>query len=283
MRRLCVRLMAARSRRCPARTCWTAFSRWCSSVRGDSSFCDCHRKRSPTRPLPRVRAVYGIFIRVSHNAHPAVFVPILVIAGVFALLVLLSTIAAKQRICRCLLPMGSAIGIVLALGEVFLGIAAWAKPARIDSWIADMERNSPESVPMTVSKHFDAHHRTVAIVLWCLASLQFVRATVSLVVECHHWRQGRKHAGGYLQAGEDNFYVDGRVSGHNYVAVGEGGRSDRTCITIHTSICPTSPTAGCLETAGRSGCLTPAFGPGGVGRFRWLGYQQLVRQNEGGV
>ncbi len=205
----------------------------------------CGRRVDPSLRcvLPHARAVYGIFIRVAHNAHPAVFVPILVIAGVFALLVAVSTIAAKQRTCRCLLPMGSAIGIVLALGEIFLGIAAWAKPARIDSWIADMERNSPESVPMTVSTHFDAHHRTVAIVLWCLASLQFVRATVALVVECHHWRQGRKHAGGYLQAGEDNFYVDDRVSGHNYVSVGEGGGSDRKCITIHTYICPTTLTA----------------------------------------
>lgn len=61
-----------------------------------------------------------------------VFVPVLVVGGVFALLVVLSTVAAKQRSCRCLLPMGSAVGILLALGEVFIGIAAWAKPATVD-------------------------------------------------------------------------------------------------------------------------------------------------------
>jgi hypothetical protein len=175
---------------------------------------------------------YGIFIRAAHNAHPAVYVPILVVAGVFALLVVLSTVAAKQRSCRCLLPMGSAVGIILALGEVFLGIAAWAKPKAVDSWLADMEKNSPETVPMTVSAHFDAHHQTVAVVLWCFATLQFVRAAVSLVVECHHWRQGRKHAGGYLQAGEDNFYVDGRepadyFNASDYVEIGRGGGTDR--------------------------------------------------------
>jgi hypothetical protein len=77
-------------------------------------------------------AAYAIYIAAAHNALPVVYVPVLVVGLVFALLVLLSTIAAKQRSCRCLLPMGSAIGIFLALGEVFLGIAAWAKPATVD-------------------------------------------------------------------------------------------------------------------------------------------------------
>jgi hypothetical protein len=44
--------------------------------------------------------------------------------------------------------------------------------------------------------------------------------------------RGRKHAGGYLQAGEDNFYVDSRggadyLSGADYVEVGRGGGTDR--------------------------------------------------------
>lgn len=236
--------------------------------------------RTPTHARVRASAVYAIFIRVAHNAHPAVFVPILVVAGVFAMLVLVSTIAAKQRSCRCLLPIGSAIGIVLALGEVFLGIAAWAKPAAVDAWIASMEKDSPDSVPRTVSEHFDANHRTVAIVLWCLASLQFVRASASLIVECHHWRQGRKHSGGYLQAGEDNFYVDNRqpadyFNDHNYVNVGQGGGSDRKCIIGHTCAARCS---GCTNQ--RTGIPSPfpdtCASTGAVVRVRWLGYQQLV-------
>ena len=170
---------------------------------------------------------YGFYIAVAHNAHPAVYVPILAIAGLFALLVAISSIAAKERCCRCCLPVGSGIGMILALGEVFLGIAAWAKPATVLSWLQSMEDDSPESVPRSVSEHFVSSSRTVAVVLWVMASLQFIRAVISLVIECHHWRQGRKHAGGYLQAGEDNFLVDGRSGAGNYFSADDitaGGR-----------------------------------------------------------
>ena len=123
---------------------------------------------------------------------------ILAIAGLFALLVAISSIAAKERCCRCCLPVGSGIGMILALGEVFLGIAAWAKPATVLSWLQSMEDDSPESVPRSVSEHFVSSSRTVAVVLWVMASLQFIRAVISLVIECHHWRQRRQHARGHL-------------------------------------------------------------------------------------
>ena len=84
---------------------------------------------------------------------------------------------------------GAVTLLVLLLSFIFLGIAAWAKPATVLSWLQSMEDDSPESVPRSVSEHFVSSSRTVAVVLWVMASLQFIRAVISLVIECHHWRQ----------------------------------------------------------------------------------------------
>jgi hypothetical protein len=78
-----------------------------------------------TRPVANLRsgarAGYGVWLIVVHKARTIVFVPVFVLASLFALMVFLSALGASVRSCSCVLALSSAVGVGLAIGEVAVG------------------------------------------------------------------------------------------------------------------------------------------------------------------